>query len=95
MFTARQYPPTQKADFLRTFPTESRAAADLLGDELTHLTFAFASVFRETGNGVIGLRIEFKTNEGAAVWVDVMGGEPRKVLDGRHIGIHSPTAAHS
>lgn len=84
MFTFRQYRANQKSDLLRTFPVECRAAAALLGDDLKALEFAFASVFHEPGGILAGVRIEFKTLTGDfAVWVDVMQGEPRKVLDQR------------
>ena len=49
MDTARQYRPHQKADLLKTFPSESRAAADLLGDDLRTLTFAFDPCFEKQG----------------------------------------------
>lgn len=84
MFTARQYRPHQKRDFLKTFPRESRAAADLLAQDLKHLAFAFASVFHQPGGILAGVRIEFKTREdGKPVWVDVTGDRARLVLDGR------------
>ncbi len=95
MFTFRQYRPHQKQDSIKTYPEECRAAADLLGDELKTLTFDFASVFKEPGDRLVGVQIEFKDVDGRPVWVDVIGGEPRKVLDGRPIGNHSPTGAQS
>jgi len=87
MYTARQYRPHQMREFLKMYPRESRAAAELLGDDLRGLKFAFASIFPEPGAIHAGVRIEFKTRQGnVPVWVDVLGGEPRKVLDGRGAG---------
>ena len=87
MYTARQYRPHQLRDFLKMYPRESRAAAELLGDDLRGLAFAFASIFREPGDIHAGVRIEFKTRQGnIPVWVDVIASTPRKVLDGRAAG---------
>jgi len=61
-----------------------RAAADLLREDLPELVFDFASVFHEPGGILAGVRIEFKTRVGGSVvWVDVMQGEPRNVVDQR------------
>ena len=84
MYTYRQYRPHQKPDLLKTFPAECRAAAHLLGDDLKDMVFAFASVFHEPGGILAGVRIEFTTCTGdQPVWVDVMQGETRIVLDQR------------
>ena len=84
MFTFRQYRRQQKSDFLRSFLKECRAAADLLREDLPELVFDFASVFHEPGGILAGVRIEFKTRVGGSVvWVDVMQGEPRNVVDQR------------
>jgi hypothetical protein len=88
MYTSRQYRPHQKLDFLNSFPAESKAAADHLGPDLKELTFRFATVFRDKRDGLVGVRIEFASNEGCPVWVDVMAEGAKKVLDGR-----APTGA--
>jgi hypothetical protein len=82
-FTLRQYRPHQKAEFLRDYAVESRAAAKLLGDELKGLRFDFASVFQEHDRSK-SVRIEFHGNE-RTVWVDVKGDDAVKVL------VKSPT----
>ena len=56
--TVRQYRPHQKAEFLRGYATEAKAAAKLLGDELQGLRFFFASVFQEHDRSQ-SVRIEF------------------------------------
>ena len=76
--TVRQYRPHQKAEFLRDFPVEAKAAARLLGDELKGLRFDFASVFQENDRSR-SVRIEFRGDE-RKVWVDVKGDVAEKVL---------------
>jgi hypothetical protein len=44
VYTLRQYRQNRKAEFLRDYRREARAAAALLGDELTHLRFYFATI---------------------------------------------------
>jgi len=65
----RQYPRNRKADFLKDFPTEARAVADLLGIDVGSLTFDQVSV--SSGHSV---EIRFRTRVGIHwVWIEVTG----------------------
>ncbi len=76
-------PPHQKLDFIQSYPSERRAAADLLGPDLAELRFTFASVFNSPGERLAGVRIEFVTGDAAPVWDDVLEGGPRTMRDQR------------
>ena len=81
-YTVRQYRPHQKAEFLRDFPQEARAAAALLGDELAGLRFYFATIGQDYDKST-AVRIEFhgKESDDRLVWVDVKGDRAAKVLE--------------
>lgn len=79
IYTLRQYRPPQKKEFLRDYPTEARADAKLLSDELTGLQFHFATAFQES-DGSRSVQIEFKGNE-RIMWVRAKGDEAKAVLD--------------
>jgi hypothetical protein len=65
--TVRHSHCTPKAEFLRDFPAEARAAADLLGVDVKSLTFDLASVSSDPS-----VTIRFRTRVGnRAVWVKV------------------------
>jgi len=77
-FTLRQYRAHQKAEFLRGYLREAKAAAKLLGDELTRLRFHFATI-GQAGDGSRSARIEFRGVD-CEVWVDAKGDDAVKVL---------------
>ncbi len=77
-FTLRQYRAHQKAEFLRDYLREARAAAKLLGNELSGLCFDFATI-GQAGDGSRSARIEFRGRD-REVWVDAKGDEAVKVL---------------
>jgi hypothetical protein len=65
----REYCRNRKADFLRDFPAEASAAADLLGIDVKSLTFDLVRVSSDPS-----VRIRFRTRVGShAVWVEVTG----------------------
>jgi len=65
----REYRRNRKADFLRDFPAEAGAAADLLGIDVKSLTFDLVHVSNDPS-----VRIRFRTRVGShTVWVEVTG----------------------
>jgi hypothetical protein len=82
VYTVRQYHRTRKAEFLRDFPQEARAAAALLRDELTGLRFHFATIGKDYDKST-AVRIEFhgKESDARLVWVDVNGDRAAKILE--------------
>ena len=90
-FTLRQYRAHQKAEFLRDYLREAKAAAKLLGDELMRLRFHFATI-GQAGDGSRSARIEFRGTD-REIWVDAKGDEAVEVLsitpDGTFSRAHS------
>jgi hypothetical protein len=82
VYTVRQDHQTRKAEFLRDFPQEARAAAALLGDELSGLRFYLATIGKDHDKST-AVRIEFhgKEADSRIVWVDVKGERAEKVLE--------------
>jgi hypothetical protein len=79
VYTLRQYRQDRKAEFLRDYLREAKAAAALLGEELKGLHFYFATIGVDYDRSR-SATIEFH-GDGRAVWVEVKGDQARKVLD--------------
>lgn len=66
-FVVRQYHRNRKAEFLKDYPAEARAVADLLGPPVKTMDFDMATISSDPS-----VSVEFRTKEGRhAVWVKV------------------------
>jgi hypothetical protein len=81
VYTVRQYHRTRKAEFLRDYLREAKAAAALLGEELKGLHFYSATIGVEYDRSRPAT-IEFH-GDGRVVWVLAKGDHAEKVLDQR------------